>query len=110
MSLPKTIPGAPPLPKFVTVPPASDVHLVYGQEVTFQSMQQNWTICFASDSKWPQLSGKSYSNQSVSGTAPQVDTDIPYNVVTSGTCVPVSSKDVGATIHVRSTGLHKVQG
>jgi hypothetical protein len=110
MSLPKTIPGVPPLPKYLTVPPPSDVHLVYGQEVIFQSMQQNWTICFATNASWPQLSGKSYSNQSIGATAPEVDTDIAYNVVTSGTCVPVPATDTGATIHVRSTGLHKVQG
>jgi hypothetical protein len=97
----------PPLPKYVTVPPASDQHIVYGQEIIFESSQQNWTICFAANLSWPQLSGKHYSNQSVSGTAPSVDTDLPYNVVTAGTCVAPPVQGTGAVIHVRSTGLHK---
>jgi hypothetical protein len=109
MSLPKTIPVAPPPPVYVTVPPPSDVHLVYGQQVIFESMEQNWTICFGTDSKWPEFSGKSSSNASVQGTAPSVDTDLPYNVVTVGACNPNPARDTGATIHVRSTGLHKVQ-
>jgi hypothetical protein len=110
MSLPKTIPEAPPLPMYVRVPPPSDVHLVYGQEVIFESIQQHWTICFATDAKWPQLSGQSFSNQTVRGTAPGVDTDLPYNVVTSGSCNPTPAPDTGAVIHVRSTSLHKVHG
>lgn len=109
MSLPKTVPQAPPLPVYVTVPPATNVNLVYGQEVIFQSAQQNWKICFGTASTWPALSQKSYSNTEVRGTAPSVDTDLNYSVVTSGTCTP-PPVGTGATIHVRSTGLRVVVG
>lgn len=110
MSLPKTIPQAPPPPIHVTVPPPSDVTIVYGQGIVFQSPQQKFTICFAQDPNWPELSGKSFSNSQVQATAPNVDTDLAYNVVTSGTCTPTPPQGTGATIHVRSTGLHKVIG
>jgi hypothetical protein len=95
---------APPLPKYVTVPPAVDVNLVWGQGVVFESIQQNWTICFATNASWPQLSGKTFSNQNVSATAPNVDMNISYNVVTSGTCSPAAIGGTTKTIHVSSSG------
>jgi hypothetical protein len=98
---------APPPPVYVTVPPAEDVDLVWGQEVVFQSMQQNWTICFATNNSWPALSGKSFSNQNVNQTAPNVDLNIGYNVVTSGTCSPASVGGTAKTIHVSSVGRKK---
>jgi len=97
----------PPLPKYVTVPPASIVDLAWGQEVHFQSMQQNWTICFGLDQNWSELSGQTFSNQPVKATAPNVNTDINYNVVTVGACVVPPPIGTGSVIHVRSTGGHK---
>jgi|SRR6516165_10287021 len=97
----------PPLPKYVTVPPAVDINLVWGQEVVFESMQQNWTICFATNASWPQLSGKTFSNQNVSATAPSVDMNIGYNVVTSGTCTPAAIGGTTKTIHISSVGKKK---
>ena len=108
MSLPQTVPDAPSLPVYVTVPPAKDVDLVYGQEVIFQSPQQNWKICFGTCAHWPALSQKSFSDSEVRGTAPSVDADLNYNVVTSGTCTPTPPIGTGRTIHVRSTGLRVV--
>jgi hypothetical protein len=89
---------------YVTVPPAQDVpNAVYNQEIVFESMSQQYTICFATNSQWPSISGKSFSNQTrTSITTPSVDTSIDYNVVTSGPCV--AAADAVHTIHVSSTG------
>ena len=49
---------------YVTVPPAQDVpNAVYNQEIVFESMSQQYTICFATNPLWPSISGKSFSNQ-----------------------------------------------
>ena len=97
----------PPLPIHVTVPPAQDISLVYGQEAIFESMTQSFNICFGVDANWPSLSGKVFSNQGqFTITAPNVTTTIPYNVVLAGNnCTAIA--DVPKSIHVSSGGLHK---
>jgi hypothetical protein len=101
----------PPLPMHVTVPPPQDLpNVEYGQEIIFESMNQNFNVCFGVDTNWPSISGKAFTNQSqFSITAPNVTTTITYNAVYAGTtCTVPAPPDTTKSIHVSSGGpIHK---
>jgi hypothetical protein len=101
----------PPLPIHIVVPPAQDIpKLEYGQEVIFESMNQNFNICFGVDPDWLSISGKAFTNKSsFSITAPNVTTSIIYNAVYAGTtCSAVMPPNTAKSIHVTSGGpVHK---
>ena len=100
----------PPPPLYVTVPPPQDVPGVqFGQQVIFQSMNQNFNICFGVNASWPSISGQAYTNQARCViTAPNLNTSIQYNVVFVGTnCVVSELGDAAKTIHVGSGAKHQ---